>query len=383
MGNPYSGTPSLHRSAPCALAYYITAHGFGHGARSCDILAALLRARPDLRIHVVSDLPREFLAARLPAGDIRYRTGRFDAGMVQLDSIRVDVGATLAEARALLARERELLDGERRFLREERIGAVVADLPALPIAAAKDAGIPALAVGNFSWDWIYEDFIPRHPAWRAVVDHFRAGYGQCDLLMRLPFAEPMASFPRRRDLPLVATPGRPRRAELARHTGADAARTWILLSFSTLDWDAAALDRVERLDDCEFFTLPPLAWERRNIHAVDRQAFGYADVLTSCDLVLTKPGYGVLSECAVNGKPMVYTERTDFREYAVLEAAVRRYFRHRHLPAGQLYRGDLRDAIDEVLRAPAPKEALARGGDIEAARLILDAMGDHRAARTR
>lgn len=353
------------------LAYYITAHGFGHGARSCDILSALLRARPDLTLHVVTDLPPDFLSARLPPGDVRYRPGRFDAGMVQLDSIRVDVDASLRAATELADRSHELANLERLFMIDERVGAVVCDIPAIPLIAAGRAGLPALAVGNFAWDWIYEEFVERDPDWEPVVETFREAYRASDLLLRLPFAEPMAAFLRRRDLPLVARPGRNRRAEMARQVGLRDDRPWVLLSFTTLEWDEAALRRVQALRGYEFLTVLPLRWEGPNLHAIDRRVFSYSDVLASSDIVLTKPGYGVLSECAVNGKPMVYTERTDFREYPVLEAAVRRYFRHQHLPARDLYRGDLQDALEAVQRAPAPRERLATGGDDEAARIIL------------
>ena len=34
----------------------------------------------------------------------------------------------------------------------------VSDLPPLGIAAAKAAGLPAIALGNFTWDWIYEHY---------------------------------------------------------------------------------------------------------------------------------------------------------------------------------------------------------------------------------
>ncbi len=353
------------------LAYYITAHGFGHGARSCDILSALLRARPDLTLHVVTDLPPDFLAARLPPGDVRYRPGRFDAGMVQLDSIRVDVDASLRAATELADRSHELANLERLFMIDERVGAVVCDIPAIPLIAASRAGLPALAVGNFAWDWIYEEFVERDPGWEDVVEQFREGYHACDLLLRLPFAAPMSAFRHTRDLPLVARPGRNRRAELAGRLGLRVDRPWVLLSFTTLEWDEAALRRVQALRGYEFLTVLPLQWEGPNLHAIDRRVFSYSDVLASSDIVVTKPGYGVLSECAVNGKPMVYTERTDFREYPILEAAVQRYFRHQHLPAHDLYRGDLGAALEAVQRAPAPLETLSMGGDDEAARMIL------------
>lgn len=353
------------------LACYITAHGYGHAARSCDVLRALREQSPDTPIYIIADLPEDFFTSRLPSGPWHFRRARFDVGMVQLDSIRVDVSATLQKCRKLLERAPQLLEVEKVFLAENKISAVVCDIPAIPLRAARACGIPAIAAGNFAWDWIYEEFLPADFAWQPVIEHFRAGYSESDLLLRYPFAEPMAAFPNRVEIGVPARSGKNRRDELARLSGADPARRWILLSFTTLDWDAAALDRIRALRDWELFTVKPLCWDGPNFRSVDRREISYSDVLASCDAVLTKPGFGVLSECAVNDKPMIYVERTDFREYPILESAVKRYFRHIHLPAEDLYRGNLRPALEAIESAPPASERILAGGDTQAARLIL------------
>ena len=52
------------------IAYYITAHGYGHGVRSSDIIGALLAAHPAVSITVTTAC-RNFLRSRLPDGDGR------------------------------------------------------------------------------------------------------------------------------------------------------------------------------------------------------------------------------------------------------------------------------------------------------------------------
>ena len=356
------------------IAYYVTAHGYGHGVRSCDVLGALLEAHPGTIITVTTDLPESFLRSRLPqaAGRLVVRPGAFDVGMVQKDSIRVDVDATLDEALELVAEREQLVDYEAEMLRGERADLVVADIPSIPIEAAAAAGIPAVAVGNFSWDWIYAPFAVRDPRWRPAIRMFEEGYRKAKLLLKLPFSPAMSVFPKHVDIPLLAKPGRPRRAELAERTGADEKKRWVLLSFTSLDWSEAALREVESLADFEFFTVKPLDWAgRRNIHPIDRMEIGFSDVLASSDMVVTKPGYGILSDCVANEKPILYAEREDFIEYPLLEKELKRFLKNVHIPAADLYAGRLGEALRTVEFAPPARETLAGGGAEMAAKILM------------
>lgn len=352
------------------IAYYITAHGYGHGARSCDILNALRVAAPETPIIVKTDLPADFMASRLP-DSIELRPGAFDVGLIQKDSIQVDLDASLQTIGTLYAREAELIAQEVEFLRRETIGVVVADVPAIPLAAAQQAGIPNIATSNFGWDWIYADFADLDFRWQRYAEKFRAVYAQTDLLLRQPFAEPMAAFPRKIDLPLLAKPGINRRGLLAEKTGADPAKKWVLLSFTSLNLDARALGNLARLDGCELFSVEPLAWPGSVVRAISRSVACFADILASADIAVTKPGFGIVSECIANGKPILYSDRKHFREYNVLVENIERYCRHAFLPNAELYAGTLEKALARIAAAAPPPEEMPRGGAELAAREIL------------
>jgi len=355
------------------VAYYITAHGYGHGVRSCDILSALLKGTSGVQVTVTTDLPEAFLRNRVPYDGLTIRQGAFDVGMVQMDSIRVDVDSTLAQALQLIENRPALIQAEVEFLREVKADLVVVDIPSIPIEAAAQAGIPAVAVGNFSWDWIYSPFVERDERWRAVIELFKEGYRQVDLLLKLPFSPAMEIFSKQVDISLLAQPGQSCRENIAAMTGADLNKKWVLLSFTTLAWDEAALQEVEALTEYEFFTVMPLEWSNHpNIHAVDRARVGFPSVLASVDIVVTKPGFGILSECVVNNKPMVYAEREDFIEYPLLEKEIKRVLRNVHIPAADLYAGCLGSALVAVETAPVPQETLASGGAEQAAKLLMN-----------
>ncbi len=353
-----------------SIAYYISAHGYGHGVRSCNIIRAVRKLNPQLNIHIVSDLPQSFLSNQIGSLPIEIRPKSFDVGMIQLDSIRVDVDATLEKIEQLYSQRKEIVDQEAAFLQEYGICLIVVDIPALPLEAASRIGIPRLAIANFGWDLIYADFVLRDPRWKSIVNIFREEYAQTDLLLRLPFCENMQAFPHIEDIPLVASPGKCRRPEINDVTGADPDKKWILLSFTTLDWDDAALNVVEQIREYEFFTVRPLHWQRKNIYSIDREQVAFSDVVASVDAVVSKPGFGIVSDCIVNRKPLIYADRTDFPEYSILKSAIGKYLQHIYIPSQNLYRGDLSYCLHNIWRCRPPVHHLPRGGDAIAAQRI-------------
>lgn len=355
------------------IAYYITAHGYGHGTRSCDVLCAMHRLYPEQPVIVTTDLPRDFLDSRLAGCDnLTFREGAFDVGLVQKDSLQSDLSKTLEKLEALYAREDELIEQERRYIKENDIAVVAADIPAIPLAAAQRAGVPNIAIGNFSWDWIYADYANDNPRWEFFVKKFRSVYAKTELLLRLPFAPPMEQFPNRKDIPLLASPGTPCREKIRdsgvptldiRHLTPDTDKPWILLSFTSLDLSFQALENIRALSDrYEFFCVEPLQFENSCIHSISRNAVAFADILASCDIVISKPGFGLVSECIVNGKPLIYSDRGNFAEYPYLVEGIEKHLRNVHIPSAQLYAGDFFQALEGIKSAPEPVGHLASGG---------------------
>ena len=353
------------------IAYYITNHGYGHGVRTSDVIRALGEQNPSVRLTLITGLPPAFLRNRISGIHVDIQNRQFDFGMEQIDSVRVDVPETLRKITALYDKEDTLVDEEAEWLKRQEIDTVVCDIPAMPLLSAAKAGIPSIAVANFTWAWIYEEFSEHDSRWQRIIDRMNAAYAQADLLLRTPFAENLQVFPRRKEIGLLARPGNADRTRLANLSGADPERKWVLLSFTTLEWNESALKEVAALKDYAFFTVVPLAWNAPNIFPIEREEFPVADLFASVDVVLSKPGFGVLSECVANRKPILYVERENFREYPVLETALKRNLTHLHIPSEDLYRGLIGEYLSAIQTAAPPLEPLTMGGDLQAAQAIL------------
>ena len=193
-----------------AVVFYVTGHGFGHAVRQIAIVNALAHLRPDVPI-VVRTSVAPWLFSRSVRASVRLEPGPVDTGAIQRGSLDVDIPATLAAAEAFYADDEAWIAREATFLTGRGARLVVADIPPLPIAAARRAGIEAIGISNFTWDWIYEDYDARRLA-PGLVEALETHYASATEGWRLPM------YGRLRELLDAARPAarRPRRPPAAR-----------------------------------------------------------------------------------------------------------------------------------------------------------------------
>ncbi len=357
------------------LVAYVSGHGFGHATRVGEVLRVLRARAPRLALTLISAAPEELFRAVLP-GDFEFQARACDVGLVQRGALEIDEPATARAWLAFAAHWEQRVRDEARFLRDAGARLVLGDVPPLACAAAARAGLPALVLANFSWDWIYRHLAPRQPALDQAAEACAAAYASTSLLLRLPFAGDLAVFPRVTDVGFVARRPRRDRAEARSRLGlATDARPLVLLSFGGLglpDFDA----RVLRPLDGFRFVLPsadgPLP---SHVHAVDGArlracGLGYVDLVGAADIVVTKPGYGIVTDALAAGTRLVYTPRGDFPEYPVLVREMPRHLACAPLATEDLYAGRMAGALEAVLAQPQPQAPDIDGAERVAAALL-------------
>ena len=155
-----------------SVVYYISGHGFGHASRSIEIINALVDRRPDLRVIIRSSVA-PWLVERTARKGVTLSTAEVDTGVVQLDSLNLDAATSIARAEAFMATFDDRVAAEAAFLRAHDATMTISDLPPLGIAAAKAAGVPAIATGNFTWDWIYAHYQGGAPVATQIGEIYR------------------------------------------------------------------------------------------------------------------------------------------------------------------------------------------------------------------
>ncbi len=282
-----------------------------------------------------------------------------DTGVVQIDSLHLDARATIERARDFMASFDARVAAEADFLRAQDATMVLADLPPLGIAAAHAAGLPVIAYGNFTWDWIYANYDDGAHLARRIGEIF----SHTTLALRLPMWGGFETMPNVRDIPFAARHSHRDPEDTRRALGIPLNERVVLVSFG-----GYGLQGATRPNTAGYHVLWPGDVDEAAMYDA---GYRYEDLVRAVDVVVTKPGYGIISECIANDTAILYTSRGDFREYPVLVQEMPKYLRCAFIDHDDLFSGNWAPHLDRLLAQPAPKERPPTNGAAIAAELLL------------
>ena len=289
-------------------------------------------------------------------------------GVAQRGPLQVDVPGTRAGWEAHLERWDETLAQALGEARELDVQAVYADVPPLAFALARELGVPSVACANFTWSWILRPLIAQDPGLAEVVERLAAAESLATHVIALPGGGGLEQCGPPALSTLLARPSTRERAEaqalLPRPPGHEE-RPLALLSFGgfgdQLDLSAAAARNPEWafLSFAEPASPPP-----PNLSLLPHDhALSFQDLVLGADAVISKPGYGIISECVAAARtPLVLCDGTpEFREHAVLLEWAARYLPIGRVSREQLRSGDWGAALAEACSATPPESPPANG----------------------
>jgi len=368
-----------------AVAFYISGHGFGHASRQVEVLNSLASVRPDLTLVLRTSVAPTLLTRTLRAR-VTLLEGPCDTGVIQRDSLTHDDEATVRAAMAFQAGVPQRRQHELTRLAPYEVRAIVGDIPPLAFDVAADLGTPSLAIANFTWDWIYEWYAGSDPGLPGLVDRIRDSYGRAGLALELPLSGGFEVFPTRRSIPFIARHSTKTREEIRRHLALDPGRPVALLSFGGYGLPRLDVSRLNCLGNWTILLTDritgPGAGAPNQVRYIPETAFGqdlrYEDLVAASDVVVSKPGYGIVSECVAQGTALLFTSRGHFREYHSMVERMPSLLRCRFISQDDLFAGRWNDALAGLMgQPPAPDQVATDGARhaVEAIQAVVDTYG--------
>jgi hypothetical protein len=355
-------------SAPPAVAFAVTPHGFGHAARAGALMLALRRLEPATRIHVFTTVPRWFFRGTL-GGGFEHHALEADVGLVQRGPLGEDLPATLARLARLYPLAPAAVAGLALRLRALGCGLLVADIAPLGIAAAAAAGIPSVLVENFTWDWIYRGYAARAPRLASYAGYLARLFRRAGMRIQTePVCVPAAGAVR--VAPVARGPRMPR-AAVRRALGAAPRRPLVLVTMGGVPPGRFAVEPLRRLPRVEFVLAGGAPRPRREGNVLllpHRSPHYHPDLVGAADAVVGKVGYSTLAEVCRAGLPYGFVPRPAFRESAVLGAWLKARGQGVEIGGEELESGAWAARVPELLEiGPLPR---CEDGARQAARLL-------------
>jgi hypothetical protein len=369
-----------------AIVFYISGHGFGHASRSIEVINAILAKRPETRVGVRTAAPR-WLFDLTVKGKVTFGTLECDTGVVQSDALTLDEADSIRRASSFHSDLVTRAASETRVLRELGAGLIVGDIPPLAFAVGAAAGIPSVGLGNFTWDWVY---YPRVRLAPSLLPAIRGAYAKASMALRLPMSGGFESFSNVKDIPFVARHAGKTREEVCKTLKIPADKPIVLVSFGGYGLPSLEIDTLAKFRKYTVVNTAnvPLSRARKDTPPAERKGsyisineeamydagVRYEDLVGAADAVVSKPGYGIISECIANETAILYTSRGHFPEYEVLLEEMPKYLRSAFIGHDELFSGKWETALDKLLAQPKPKKKPETNGADVAADILLKAL---------
>ncbi|CAN4085020.1 unnamed protein product [Withania somnifera] len=356
------------------FAYYVTGHGFGHATRVAEVVRHLIEAGHG--VHVVTGSPDYIYTTETQSPGLFIRKVLLDCGAVQSDALTVDRLASLEKyiQTAVLTRD-SILAAEVEWLKSVKADLVISDIVPVACRAAADAGIRAVCCTNFSWDFIYADYVVAagyHN--RSIIWQIAEDYSHCEFVIRLPGYCPMPAFRDVIDVPLVVRRLHKTREKVQEELGILDSQKVLIYNFGgqPAGWEL----KKEYLPEGWICLVCGASEDQEmpsNFIKLPKDSYT-CDAIAASDVLLGKIGYGTTSEALAYKVPLVFVRRDYFNEEPFLRNMIENYQAGVEMIQRDFLTGCWAPYIERAITLKPCYDGGVNGGELNGARRLGDAI---------
>lgn len=353
-----------------SVAYYITGHGYGHAVRSSQVIRSLKEICPEIECHVRTTAPQWLFQDLL--FPISYYKESVDVGVVHKDSLQMNLEETLRTCQALHEAIPRLIEKETVFIKREKIRLILGDIPPLCFEIAARAFLPSVAITNFTWDWIYRAYLPDFPAFLPLIQQMEVFYRKATLGLALPFPCNLGVFSNLISIPLITRISTLDKREARRRFGLPASAVVVLVSFGGFGLERLPWTKMNGTKDFFFVTTGGAPKKEKSLLVLPEAELHFEDLVRAADVVVSKPGYGIVADVIAHQVPILYTPRGYFPEDPFLVEALNHWATSESIPQEELLAGELGPCLERLLEKKQNWPAVPLNGAQVAAQRILE-----------
>lgn len=346
----------------------ITAHGFGHAARTMAVMEALA-GQSEIQLTVATQVPEWFLQSSY-SRSFNYVQVQTDVGLVQQSPLEQDIPATLEALNDYYPLRSVIL--ESLALSFSGCDMVVCDISPAGILAARQAGIPSVLLENFTWDWIYEGYRHAFPELNRTITYLNEVYLEADYrIQTVPVCERVNC---NLIVPPVARPFGMSREQVRRKLNIYDDQQFVLISMGGVLLDQLPMERVLKHQEIVFvisgYSGTKVSAPNIRYLPAETDLF-HPDIVRASDAVIGKVGYSTIAEVFHADVPLGYVSRPDFRESGPLASFIREEMRGLEIEPQSFADGTWPDILPQLFNLEGKMENRENGA-VKCAEFLLE-----------
>ena len=292
------------------IAFFISDHGFGHDSRNIPIIRYILEATKDIRIIIktgknqgqfIRDLVGDF------NGRVTYFFEAMDMGLVlKENSLDVDSEKLEEKVQDYISSFEEKVSKENEFLHYNNVNLIVSDIVPWIFKCANELSIPSILISNFTWVEIYKEYLSNE-----ICDKYIDCYKLADkALFYELYMEEMKDYIKNYEK--VSLCSRDVDLEKADKIKRSFKRPIVYISVGRA---VALKDEVDVSSlNYDFIVTDGIRLSGDNVHYLDKETPNTQDYLIASDFIITKAGFGTISEALLGKKKIAVLSRDNVAE---------------------------------------------------------------------
>jgi len=345
------------------IGYFISSHGFGHASRACAVMGKLSKV-DHTKFFIFTTTPDWFFKNSL-SFPYEYIETQTDVGLIQATPFTENIDKTIKALENYLPFSEDRNEESLLLISEKKLDLILCDISPFGLWVAEKLGIPSILIENFTWDWIYENYLEQFPKLGGFISRMREFYQ----LPKMHFTcEPFCVSSRNSIIvsPVCREP-RSSKQKIRRQLGLNDKDQLILVTMGGIPIEQIDGNITTISGNIKF--LIPIKNMNTNsgkeniIYLSHKHPYFHPDLVNASDLVIGKLGYSTVAEVYSLGKPFLFIGRKNFRESNVLEKFVREKMSSDDTEINQIFSLQTFEKIQNLISQNKSKKQLINGAD--------------------
>ncbi|WP_020560485.1 hypothetical protein [Thiofilum flexile] len=295
----------------------ISAHGFGHLAQTAAILNALPSS--NIKITIRSLAPEKVLRDRI-RHNFELIPYQQDNGMIMHDALNVDAESSFQWYQHFHENYSQKVNQATQELRLLKPDLVFSDIPYLSLEAAHALNIPSIALCSLNWADIFQAYCGHFTSAQPIHTQILQAYQKANIFLQPTPSMPMPTLSNTQTIDVLAARGTQQKHLLQQRLNLPPQAKCVLVSLGGIEinYPLNTWPQIENV----YWIFPDqvLLAQRADWIPQSQAQMNYLDLLASCDVVITKTGYGTQTEAVINQIPTLCIERQEWPEQPYLQA---------------------------------------------------------------